>query len=361
MNEKTLQALRSKNSITRRQAITQLARQGDESAIKHLAHTFRNDPEPDLRELARQAAKQIRDRLQAIAEAEQAKLEAQQNQPQPANTQKLKGAEKRRVDRVEEERTERVNLWLFGIFVAIVAAGLIWVAFGQILSRITDQVSVEQRLANAPALPNEVVRFDGELQGNIYRTDLGNGNSFVIVEPHGTPPAGGWSLVVGIYANATNALGALTRPTSNANALLVVPQFSVSEGGFFDFAAANQTLKGILDRIVSTYPLSSQTRAVLGFGVGANFVSRYTLLHPQDFTIIGLSNGDSYQEPTPNMGATYIVYAGQNAPAHAQAAISYIGRLQSLNRNIHRSQVLAGVGSEEIPQFIEASFERIRR
>ncbi len=359
MDEKILKALQSKNSLIRRQAIMRLGSQGDEEAIKPLAAVYRNDPEPDLRDLARQAAKQIRDRLQAQAEAEAAKA-TQNAEREAAKPQKLRGAEKRRADRIVEERKERFNLLLFAIVAAVAAAALIWVAFGQMLTRVTDQVTIEQRLVNAVPLPNDAARFDGALNGTVYRTDLGNGNSFVIVEPRGTPPAGGWVLVVGVYANANNALGALSRGAAEANALLVVPQFPLSEGGFFDFTRAAETLKGIVVRLVSLYPLSSQTRAIFGFGVGANFVSRYTIQYPQDFTVIALSNGTSYQPPTPNMGATYIVYAGQNAPEASLAAIDYIGRLKTLNRNVYQSQVLAGVGAEEIPQAIQALFERIR-
>lgn len=66
MIDQYIQQLQSPDPQQRRQAIIALGRSRDRAALKHLAQIFRNDPEPDLRDLARRAGQHIRQAVNPI-------------------------------------------------------------------------------------------------------------------------------------------------------------------------------------------------------------------------------------------------------------------------------------------------------
>jgi hypothetical protein len=66
MIDQYIQQLQSPDPQQRRQAIIALGRSKDRVALKHLAQIFHNDPEPDLRDLAKRAGQHIRQAVNTI-------------------------------------------------------------------------------------------------------------------------------------------------------------------------------------------------------------------------------------------------------------------------------------------------------
>lgn len=66
MIDQFVQQLQSPDPQQRRQAIIALGKSKDPAALKHLAQIFRNDPEPELRDLAKRAGQHIRQAVNAV-------------------------------------------------------------------------------------------------------------------------------------------------------------------------------------------------------------------------------------------------------------------------------------------------------
>lgn len=66
MIDQFIQQLQSPDPQKRRQAIIALGRSRERAALKHLAQIFHNDPEPELRDLARRAGQHIRQAVNAV-------------------------------------------------------------------------------------------------------------------------------------------------------------------------------------------------------------------------------------------------------------------------------------------------------
>lgn len=66
MIDQYIQQLQSPDPQRRRQAIIALGKSRDRAALKHLAQVFHNDPDPDLRALAKRAGQHIRQAVDAI-------------------------------------------------------------------------------------------------------------------------------------------------------------------------------------------------------------------------------------------------------------------------------------------------------
>jgi predicted esterase len=345
MNEKIVEALKSNNSLLRRKAIMALSKASSEDAIRLLANVYRNDSEPVLRELAKDAALQVRERLNAkLAQ------EAREKQEAPAPPPKLLGAEKRRMERLEEERAANFNLLIFGVGALVLAAIVMVVVFGNTVSRIIDENDAQATIANALPFPEGDVRFTGALEGKVYRAP-----NFVLLEPTGAPPSQGWSLLVAVYdGQAQSPVGGLARRAKQENVMLLVPVFTSQDVG----AMANE-LEPILARVKRAYPIDARTTTLYGVSLGATFAAQYVAWYPNSFAIASLGNGRTYAAPPLSTSARYIVFAGQGDAERANATASFIGTLTSLAKKPVQSGVLQGRGAEELPEQVDATFRLI--
>ena len=321
-----------------------LSKSSSEEAIRLLANVYRNDAELVLRELAKDAALQVRERVNAkIAEQAQAKPEA----PAPP---KLLGAEKRRVERLEEERASNFNLLIFGIGALVLAVMVMVLAFGNTVARIVDENNAQATIANALPFPEGDVRFTGALEGKVYRAP-----NFVLLEPTGAPPPQGWPLMVAVYdGQAQSPVGGLARRAKQENVMLLVPIFASQDVG----AMANE-LDPILAQIQRAYPIHPGTKTLYGFAQGATFAAQYVAWYPNSFAIASLGNGRAYAAPTLSTSARYIVFAGQGDAERANATAAFIGTLTSLAKKPVQAGVLQGRGAEELPEQVDATFRLI--
>lgn len=354
MNEKITAALKSNNSLVRRQAIMALSRTTSEDAIRLLASVYRNDPESDLREMAKDAAKQIRERLN------EKELKAQQKDPslpqRPPPARKLEGAEKRRVEKAEEERSANFNLLIFGAIVLILGGVVVAILLGGNIARISDQNQALAQVENALPFVEGRTPFGSSLEGKIYRY-ASSGANFILLEPKGAPPQQGWTLLAGVYdGKPENVIGGLARRASTENVMLLVPIYSTN-----DFGTMANELAFALDVVKRNYPVYRNTQTLYGFGVGAEFASQFVVWYPTEFAVASVGNGTSYTPPDLQTGARYIVFAGQNDEVSARATSEFIARLTSLGKRPAQAGVLQGRGIEEIPEQLEATFALINQ
>lgn len=302
MDEKLVAQLKSLNPNTRKQAMLVLAKTGDKSALPWLKQIYLNDPEPVLREFAKQAALQIRARLEAQAETPEASLAT-------LKPQKLRGAERRRQTRVEETRRERGNLIWVGLLGLIIGAGVLWLLLGQQILRVADESSVQARIAEASPLSLASRTLDAPAEGRFYHTSFDNGAGFYLQEAQGVMPAEGWVVLVGVFTGTgEDALGWLTRSASENNWLLLTPYFPAER---LTTASAQQDLRRALEVVRSNYRIREEKLTGYGYGLGANLLLSYTA-ELAEFRLLSLAELSTFPQ-MPNRRAYYYVVSAQNA------------------------------------------------
>lgn len=342
MNEKIINALKSKDTLIRRHAIVALEQIVSEESIKVLAQVYRTDPDPNLRELSKGVARNIRQRLKE-QEAHLAELE--EAMPSSVAPKKLEGAEKQRIKKAEEESSASFNLWVFGGVAVILGILVIFLLLGETAGRLIDQQTALAQINSAEPFPVGQVAYGATLEGKLYRGTLSSGSFFVVQEPRGIPPTNGWTLLVGVYnGDAENALGGLRRVASDENWLLLVPQFSRSPENMLDFGMMAGELQEALAQVKTVYPTNLNTETLYGVGIGANFASQFVTWYPDLFGIASLGNGNQYVLPNLNARARYVVFAGQGE--NVSATVDFIARLTSINKKPYQSGVIQGGGIE---------------
>jgi hypothetical protein len=337
MDEKVVAQLRSINPNLRKQGMLALAKTGDKNALPWLKHIYLNDPEPVLREFAKQAALQIRARLEAAEEEAVAP-------PVPLKLPRLQGAERRRETRIDEDRQERSNLFWVGLVGLVVGGIFLWVLLGQQILRVADESSVQSRIASAPPLALTSRAQDSAGQGVLYHTEFENGAGFYLQEAQGSMPAQGWTLVVGVFTgNGLDALGWLTRSATENNWLLLAPYFPLDADGLYNAQGAEDNLARAMNFVTSNYGLNDAKVTAYGYGVGANLLVRYASENGT-FRIVSLGELTAFPQ-MPNRRVTYLVMAAENSIA--DVTVEFMSRLGVLGVAVE-GEVLRGIDDAEL-------------
>lgn len=254
--EKAVAQLKSFNPDKRRQALVYLAKHGGKEHLSLLKDVYLNDPEPVLRENAKQAAIYIRQRLDNPLQTE---VQTEAAPPAPPKKERLRGAEKARAYRAEVETSERTNLLLFGVIALAVAGGVLWALLGRQVLRVVDESTLDARIQAAARLSSAMRDPTAAGEGKLYHTALENGSGFYLQEANGPMPSEGWTLIVAFFnGTGRDALGWLSRNASEQGIMLLTPYVRPGEEGISDFESAASLTTNALNTIQSNYQINNK-------------------------------------------------------------------------------------------------------
>jgi len=339
--EKIAAQLKSFNPDKRKQAMIYLAKHGGKEHLSLLKDAYLNDPEPALRENAKQAAIYIRKRMEQPAEAPPAASA-------PPKKERLQGAEKARAYRAEVESRERGNLWLFGIISLVVGAVVLWLLLGRQVLRLVDESTVEARLQAALPLKSSEREPEAAGEGKLYSTAFDAGSGFYLQEGSGPMPTGGWTLIVAIFGGTgRDALSWLTRNAAQENFMILTPYFQIGGDGLINTQTAQTVTNNALNIVQSNYQINLQTLTAYGYLQGANFFSFYTANQRGKFAIVSLTEATNFSQQ-PDLRARYLVLGSSNNEVNDVSA-ELITRLSVLRADVV-SQIFIQVSDADLQQ-----------
>ncbi|MDW8170907.1 MAG: hypothetical protein RML73_00305 [Anaerolineae bacterium] len=326
--EKIAAQLKSFNPSKRRQALIYLAKHGGKEHLKLLKEVYLNDPEPSLRENAKQAAIYIRQRLDNPPQPEDSAPA-----PSKPSEERLRGAEKVIARRAEVEKSERTNLLIFGLVALVVGGVVLWALLGRQVLRVVDEGVLETRLREAASLSPSARDPAAAGEGKLYHIAFEDGSGFYLQEGSGPMPPEGWTLIVAFFNGGTgrDALSWLSRDAIEQNFMLLTPYVRPIEEGIGNFENAARLTTSALDIVRSNYQINSKKLTAYGYLRGANFLSSYTSRQPGEFAIISLTEATQYSQ-SPDLRARYFILGSRDNDV-PDVTIDLITRLNVLQLN----------------------------
>jgi len=339
--DKIAAQLKSFNPDKRRQALVYLAKHGGKEHLSLLKEVYLNDPEPSLRENAKQAAVYIRQRLDNSPQPQAAP-------PAPPKKERLRGAEKARAYRAEVETSERTNLWLFGL-IALMAGGLVlWALLGRQVLRVADETALDARIQEAARLSAGVRAPAAAGEGRLYHTAFDDGSGFYLQEGSGPMPPEGWTLVVAFFnGTGRDALGWLSRSASEQNIMLLTPYVRPGEEGISNIENASNLTTNALNMVQSNYQINGKKLTAYGYLRGANFFSFYVANQSGKFAIVSLTEATRFSQNA-DVRARYFVLGSRDNDV-PDVTVELITRLNVLRLN-PTTQILTNTSDADLQQ-----------
>ncbi|MFQ3646887.1 MAG: hypothetical protein SNJ54_00925 [Anaerolineae bacterium] len=359
IDNETFLALESKNPLIRRQAINKLAQEGDELAIKALAKVYKTDPLPELRTAAKFAAKMIRDRLNAPppAAVSSPRVVLPDDPNMPISTA-LKGGIKTAKRTAEQQLNRR--LWFALITLTIVGMGVGVLVFnlGRLILSSYQQQEVLLRLDDA-------VPFDAAagqaLDGRLYVGQTSQGGRFFVSTPARPMPAQGVTVIVALTTGQpTDALRFMNAQVTAAGYVLVAPAAIMLNDDMINVEATVAHLNEVVRALRSVYNVHAGSFTLYGSGAGAEVAALYVARFMRDFAVVSLANGRGYTPPALDSGARYIVLAGEQDSALAEAAIRYKAALDGLMKPVLAFEVIKEAGAGDLPRQLLITLAQLR-
>lgn len=333
MAESLRDLLHDPDPTRRKQAVMRLARSSDPRAGKILAHMRDNDSAAEIRGLAGQALAYIQ---------QQTRVEPPPLPPEPTpkpgvspddilqaldlpdtDTQAEKPITplpplKRPItQKTPASRTRRGvyarNLFVFGLFCALLGAGLLYITVGDVIRRAYYANEINDRIDSAEPFPFGAAPVALRLDGTFYAGRVSNQMSYYIQEPSGLAPAAGWPLIVGVHGSGgtgRDALNWIGYEARSAGAIVVMPTFSQNPDASYPYASSARDLNVLLTELERYYPIDQRAKIIFGFSAGGMFASSYTAEF-RYFTGASIGGAREFTLPPLSSPVHFVVVCGE--------------------------------------------------
>lgn len=428
MDARWIAGLQDPDPARRRQAILALGRSADVAdrrVLEVLERVYRSDPDPTLRELARQTARQVWARTAPPAGTTPPAAEPQPSQPAPAqpgpavalkpppeeahppihprvaqasakaldlalslhlrrdragalqalrralqlnpalagNTLAMNLASEltglpaeEAVDRLLEEQTARalverahVERERSPISSRLIFTSVLLV-LGLVLLAAASVWFVRAGFADSYAQAFERARLRGAQQ--TYR-----GYDYYLIIPSGSPPPGGWPVLVALHGNGGEAGHMLPAagPVTDAGAIFVAPTF-----GTYDPQPEGPlgVLDGILAEVAERYPLDNRGAVLLGLSQGGAFAYRFSVRYPARVAGVVTAGAPRLDPIAPaSVNIPYLFTWGENDWL-IEYILPTVQNLAGRGYNV-RYAIVPGAGHELTPYAIEQAIRML--
>jgi predicted esterase len=186
-----------------------------------------------------------------------------------------------------------------------------------------------------------------------------NDTEYYLLSPDGKPPADGWPTVVALhgYGGDGKDLLPIAETFTSQGVLFISPTY----GGYDPFPGDGpiQPMNDILNDVRSLYPLSSRGVVLFGFSQGGTFAYRYSVLEPDQVAGVVTAGAPDLEGGFPADTSIPYVFTWGEADGLQEFVLPIVNQIKSQGYNVE-SAIVANAGHEITPYSLDQTLQMIQ-